>query len=549
MKTTPPKHILLVVSGITPAIITEIFYKLRIEEKIPIAEIRAITTQSGQEALEQELLAPAGAFWQMCREYRIDPGSVKFDREGVVIVKDDSDINLTDVTSDAEIQLFPERAINLVRELTARENTALHACLSGGRKTMSFYLGVAMMLFGREQDELLHVVVSRDLEICKPKFYYPTKSERIGQVIEDGLAREVNFKEAEIILGRIPYLKLRDKLFLTGVELSYKTMVNLLQKQIDLLPGENMEDYPGLYPRSREMQKLLLECQKLPPDDIALLTGETGTGKELVARYIHNLSRGRGKPFIPVNLGGERPELISSTLFGHLKGAFTGAIDAKRGIFQEAAGGTIFLDEIDKLPGEAQSVFLRVLQERKFRPVGSNQPLAVECKIIIATNRDLELLVEQGKFHGDLYYRINAFTYHLPPLRERPADVLPLAKYFLEKYSRSFGKNFAAIDEAMETFLLQHPWPGNVRELENLVKKLVAFQEGPELKYDFLEAPLKAKAGEKLHRIDRKVKEMIELTLRDTGGSVAEAARLLGMNYSTLYSQIQKFQIDFKKFK
>ncbi|MCK6619803.1 MAG: TIGR02584 family CRISPR-associated protein [Calditrichaceae bacterium] len=549
MKSTPPKHILLVVSGITPAIITEIFYKLHVEEKIPIAEIRAITTQSGQEALEEELLAGEGAFWQMCREYGIDAGKVKFDREGVVIVKDDSDMNLSDVASDAEIQLFPERAINLVRELTGEENTVLHACLSGGRKTMSFYLGVAMMLFGREQDELLHVLVSRDLEICKPKFYYPTKSDRIGRVAEDGAVREVNFKEAEIILGRIPYLKLRDKLFFTGVKLSYKTMVNLLQKQIDLLPDENAGDYPGLYPRGRLMQKLLLECRKLPVDDIALLTGETGTGKELVARYIHNLSRGREKPFIAVNLGGERAELISSTLFGHVKGAFTGAIGAKRGMFQEAAGGTIFLDEIDKLPNETQSIFLRVLEERKFRPVGENQPLTVECKIIIATNQNLELLVERGKFLGDLYYRISAFTYPLPPLRERPEDIVPLAKYFLEKYSRSLRKNFAAIDEALETFLLQHPWPGNVRELENLVKKLVAYHEGPELKYEFLDMPLRAEPGEKLHRIDRKVKEMIEQTLKDTGGNLAEATRLLEMNYSTLYSQVQKFRIDFKKFK
>jgi DNA-binding NtrC family response regulator len=414
---------------------------------------------------------------------------------------------------------------------------------------MSFYLGAALMMFGRKNDELVHVIIPRELENCQPKFYYPTRQKVIGRAEINGQIFEQDYRTAEITISRIPYLKLGNKLPFPEQGLSYRTLVNLLQQHLDHLPDERIEAYPGQYPRSQVMQALLQRARLFPSDEPVLISGESGTGKEVLARYLHNQTPGSSKPFKAVNLGAERSDLINAHLFGYRRGAFTGARSDTAGFFDAACGGTLFLDEIDKLPLDSQPVLLRVLQEKRYVPVGATEEKPVRCRILIGTNRNLKKLVTGGEFLEDLLFRIETFELEIPPLRERLADILPLAHHFMSLYSRKYQKSFVEMDESLENFLLQYPWPGNVRRLENLIKKIVAEQDDFTLKYEFLDESLRSEAQPQQTALDRKIREFIEATLQDTGGNIKEAARLLGMNYTTLHSRLQKCGINASRFK
>ncbi|MGK3996384.1 sigma 54-interacting transcriptional regulator [Sorangium sp. So ce1024] len=232
-------------------------------------------------------------------------------------------------------------------------------------------------------------------------------------------------------------------------------------------------------PRS---QAILDRIRQLAPSDATLLvTGETGTGKELVARHIHALSHRRGRPFVAVNCGAWSESLVESELFGHEKGAFTGATTAKAGWFEAADGGTLFLDEIGDLSLPLQVKLLRVLQEREVVRLGSRQPIPIDVRLIAATNVDLEEAVTARKFREDLFYRLNVATLALPPLRERPGDILPLARYFLDLYAHRLGSGPAAITAEAARRLLEHPWPGNIRELENAMHHALLVCKGHQI--------------------------------------------------------------------
>ncbi|XXZ23452.1 sigma-54 dependent transcriptional regulator [Sorangium sp. So ce307] len=232
-------------------------------------------------------------------------------------------------------------------------------------------------------------------------------------------------------------------------------------------------------PRS---QAILDRIRQLSPSDATLLvTGETGTGKELVARHIHALSHRRGRPFVAVNCGAWSESLVESELFGHEKGAFTGATTAKAGWFEAADGGTLFLDEIGDLSLPLQVKLLRVLQEREVVRLGSRQPIPIDVRLIAATNVDLEEAVTARKFREDLFYRLNVATLALPPLRERPGDILPLARYFLELYAHRLGSGPAALTTEAVGRLLEHPWPGNIRELENAMHHALLVCKGHQI--------------------------------------------------------------------
>jgi sigma-54-specific transcriptional regulator len=209
--------------------------------------------------------------------------------------------------------------------------------------------------------------------------------------------------------------------------------------------------------------------QIAPSDATALIVGETGTGKEIVARHVHELSRRRGRPFVAVNCGALSETLVESELFGHERGAFTGAVASKRGWFESADGGTLFLDEIGDLPAPTQVKLLRVLQEREVVRVGARAAIPIDVRLVAATNVDLEQAVGAGKFREDLYYRLNVAVLELPPLRDRPRDVLPLAHHFLSVYRQRLGAGDVVFDPRAEARLLTHGWPGNIRELENVV--------------------------------------------------------------------------------
>ena len=213
-------------------------------------------------------------------------------------------------------------------------------------------------------------------------------------------------------------------------------------------------------------------------DANVLIEGESGTGKELVAQAIHYASPRADGPFVPINCGAIPADLLESELFGHAKGAYTGAVAASEGLIREASGGTLFLDEISELALNLQVKLLRVLQERQVRPLGSKHTYAADVRFVAASNRDLKQAMEQGLFRADLYYRLNVITIHVPPLRERGRDVEILAQHFIEEHSRRLGKRITGMSEAMRDFLYSYHWPGNVRELENLIERSVILAEG-----------------------------------------------------------------------
>lgn len=266
-----------------------------------------------------------------------------------------------------------------------------------------------------------------------------------------------------------------------------------------------------------------------PLPTTVLLTGQSGTGKEVAARSLHALSDRADKPFVPVNCAAIPPEMIESELFGHLKGAFTGATAAREGLFLHAQGGTLFLDEIGELPLNLQSKLLRVIEDRRVRPLGSERELPVDLRLIFATNIDLDTEVEKGRFRADLYYRLNVMQIHLPPLKERGDDVQELATLFMAKLSQQLGMPPVPIDTSARAAFARYDWPGNVRELRNLIERSLILGEIPDEFRAHRPDPLPA--AENLQEIERR---HIMAVLQEVGGNRNEAARRLGVSRKTI---------------
>jgi Nif-specific regulatory protein len=314
-----------------------------------------------------------------------------------------------------------------------------------------------------------------------------------------------------------------------------------------------------------------------PANATVLLVGETGTGKEVIARALHRLSGRADGPYIRVNCGALPETLLESELFGHVKGAFTGAIENKAGRFEAAHGGTIFLDEINSMSAKLQVKLLRVLQEREFERVGESRTIRVDVRVIAATNATLEELVERGDFREDLYYRLNVVPVVLPPLRDRPDDIPLLARFFLRRYAEANKRTVPELTSEVQAALLSHDWPGNVRELENAVERLVVLSGDGPLRVEFLhtERPrvsLRAAkpggasgppdyaalmralvragmqhplpAGVELHEfvVGGVERELIEQALRQCGGTQITAAKLLGINRNTLHKKVGEYE-------
>jgi DNA-binding NtrC family response regulator len=302
---------------------------------------------------------------------------------------------------------------------------------------------------------------------------------------------------------------------------------------------------------SQAMLNIVGEARKAAASkSTVLLLGESGTGKELFARSIHNWSERRLKPFVAINCAGLAKDLLESELFGHEKGAFTGAHQLKKGKLELAHGGTVFLDEIGNLAVELQTKLLRVLQEREFDRVGGAAPISVDLRVIAATNCDLEAAVHGGSFRADLYHRLNVIALTLPPLRERQADVAALAHYFLQKFSLESKKQFATIADEAQEKLLAYDWPGNVRELANVVERAVVLGDGPELTLHHLPArvigaqpasiPVEASFHDAINSYRR---ELIVRALAATQGNRATAAKALGMHRTHLMKLLRLLQI------
>jgi DNA-binding NtrC family response regulator len=277
-----------------------------------------------------------------------------------------------------------------------------------------------------------------------------------------------------------------------------------------------------------------------------LILGESGTGKELVARSIHFSGARQQKPFVPVDCSGLVPTLIESELFGHVKGAFTGAQHSRAGLLETANGGTVFLDEIGELPVDLQAKLLRVLQEHEVRPVGATGRTAIDVRVIAATHRDLEAAIRAGAFRQDLFFRLNVVQIKLPPLRDRKSDIPLLVNTFLEKFSDAQRPIRTISEDAMRR-LMAYDWPGNVRELENAIERAVALGTGPILHSGDLPSNLQHSSNERLPETDG-VMPLEELerraifhALRETSGDKLAAARLLGIGKTTLYRKLKQY--------
>ncbi len=278
-------------------------------------------------------------------------------------------------------------------------------------------------------------------------------------------------------------------------------------------------------------------------DSSVVIRGESGTGKELVARAIHAQSRRRYFPLVAVNSGSIPETLLESELFGHEKGAYTGAQYRRKGKIELANGGTLFLDEIGDVTPKMQIDLLRVLETRRFTRLGGNQEIASDFRLICATHKNLEKLVEEERFREDLFYRINVFSIQVPPLRERPDDILPLATFFVEKYARAMGKPVRALAPEAEAVLRGYRWPGNVRELENAIERAMVVGKGPALEVrDLPLAVGDAPAGEPEARsLAALEKDHVARVLRDCDGNVTQAAKVLGIDRATLYNKLKRY--------
>jgi formate hydrogenlyase transcriptional activator len=327
-----------------------------------------------------------------------------------------------------------------------------------------------------------------------------------------------------------------------------------LREEID--KASMFEEIVGTSPA---LQAVLSRVSKVAPSDsTVLITGETGTGKELVARGIHRRSHRVSRAFVSVNCAAIPRDLIASELFGHEKGAFTGAMQRRIGRFELANGGTIFLDEVGELAADTQVALLRVLQEREFERVGGRQPIRVDVRVIAATNRDLKAAVSSGTFREDLYYRLNVFPIEVPPLRERRKDIPLLVEYFIDRYARKAGKNIRSVEKKTLQLLQSYPWPGNIRELQNVIERSVILCETEKFLIDeswLSQQPRDKRSGGRMYLLQKVAateKEIIEEALRESRGRVfgpSGAAAKLGIARSTLESKIQSLNINKNRFK
>ena len=317
---------------------------------------------------------------------------------------------------------------------------------------------------------------------------------------------------------------------------------SVLRKRADMiLWGRQGEENDVLF-RDPKMVRLIKKADNLAGKRInLLLTGENGVGKEVIAKYIHGKIMGGKSPFIPVNCGALPEELFESEMFGYEKGAFTGADKRQAGKIRAAAGGTLFLDEVGDLSQKSQVSLLRVLQDGQVTPLGSVSPVSVEFNLISATNKDLAMMVMNKKFREDLFFRINVMDMHIPPLRDRHQDIMPLAYHFLHEITRKYGMAKKGIHPDLETFMLHYTWPGNVRELKNFIERLAILSDGETLYYK--ESDLAGARMDLNALLDKNEKEILTRVITITGGDREKMSRLLNIPVKEVKERLQRHDL------
>ena len=315
-------------------------------------------------------------------------------------------------------------------------------------------------------------------------------------------------------------------------------------------------EFEGIMAISLPMRFVLQQViETAAVDGPVLITGETGTGKDMVAAAIHRQSQRKTRPYVPVNMGAISHELIASELFGHEKGAFTGASEAHVGVFEQAQGGSIFLDEISTMDEKTQVSLLRVLETKTMRRVGGTKDIDVDARVIAATNENIEETVKARRFREDLYYRLDVFRIHLPPLRERPGDVTFLTNHFIARFGAMYHKNIRRAPAEIYQILRMYPWPGNVRELKNVIQRGVVMAKGAELTPELLPPRIREASGSRSRQdtaqppihvgmsLDDVEREFITMTLDSVAGNKAKAAAILKISRHTLYDKLKKYGV------
>jgi two-component system response regulator FlrC len=376
------------------------------------------------------------------------------------------------------------------------------------------------------------------------------KGPRIGLVLADA-APDIARSAGGIPAGRSPVIGADPLTAVLIIQASARGFLPLPAEPdlIEAMLAEHAAELPGLVFDDPVMRQLLgLARQVAPADASVLITGDSGTGKEMLARYVHRHSRRRGQRFVSVNCAAIPESLLESELFGHERGAFTGAAARRIGKFEEADGGTLLLDEVSEMEPRLQAKLLRAIQEREIDRLGGARPVKVDIRLIATSNRDLEAEVAAGRFREDLWFRLNVVNLHLPPLRERPADIVLLARHFAARYAASNGLPCRALSRAALARLRQHHWRGNVRELENCMHRAVLVATGDEIGADdlVLQTGTLSPSGADGPMVGRTVAEverdLILRTLRYTLGNRTVAAAILGISIRTLRNKLHQYE-------
>jgi two-component system NtrC family response regulator len=457
-------------------------------------------------------------------------GADRRDQPKVLVVEDDPDIRkiLAVFLAEKGFQVKVAESAQTALDMLAEEPMDL--ILSDVR--MPGMTGLDLLRAVKERDPEIQLVLMSAYSCVKDAV------EAIQLGAADYVEKPIDFRRLDRVLQTV----------LEKRALQHRTRI--LEQRL-----QGCVTFEGIVARTQQMLEVFAFVERLARyPTTALVSGESGTGKELVARALHNLSPRRDRPYLVCNCASLAPTLLESELFGHVRGAFTGADRDRKGLFEAAHGGTIFLDEIGELPLDVQVKLLRVLENREIKRIGSPDPVRIDIRVIAATNRDLGEMVRQGKFRDDLYYRLNVGAIHLPPLRQRLDDIEPLVQHFVATFNQKLGRALAGVSPQVLAIFHRYPWPGNVRELANVIERAMVVSKGSMILPEHLPPhlfetrPLPGNGADvpRLPELSLEAaeREQILRALQAAGGKRIEAARLLGLSRRTLYRKLDRYGIS-----
>ena len=557
------QHKLVAVVGNTPQVMTETFWALRIDRDVPIDidEVFVITTTLGQKTCQKRLL-DEGRFKKMLLDCKIDPKTVEFDADHIHVFEDAEGNFLDDIRTSDENRIARDGIFELIETLTQDDQVALHCSLAGGRKSMGFILGAAIHFFGRPQDQLYHVLVSMpEIERSDASYYYPPKKPEPIMVFNRSTGQEellvvrgqkVMSDAVSIELADVPFCRLRDVVQFVAPGQYTEDTLRLTQQAVNDYAKQMQEQYIDRVASGAEnvFPEIIGQSDSIRDvkDHIGLyarynrsvlITGPTGSGKELVAAALHKASDRTGK-YRRENCA-RLGNLAESQLFGHERNAFTNANKQYKGLFEQADGGTLFLDEINSLRPDVQGMLLRVMEDGVIQRMGSEKDIPVNVRLIAATNEDLD--TEESAFRGDLLSRFS-LTIALPPLKDRREDIPLLAHHFLKSFCEDEGKKLAGFTEEAIHALRAYDWPSNIRELKNAIERAAIWTpEDQWITPDVLfeQEDMDIFQGSFNEQVAQFEKKLIQDALAQKQGVIAHAAKMLRMDRSKLSRKAKNY--------